>query len=246
MRILMTFCFLLAFSLRMYAQPLEEMEYTLRFGFLKGGKATLVAEKERLNKKQTIHYHVRGRTIGLVDHIYEVNDAFECWVDPETFLPVKSVRTVKENKYRFYDEVTYDQINDSIFSLKSGRKKVPDNVNDLISVFFYVRQNSYFEALLAGEKVEIPIYHGGKLYRIQLKITGTETIDTKIGRKLCYVVLPKIPEGKLFKDSDAFRIYITKDNYRLPIYAEFDLIVGSLKCELETYKINGINLMTSQ
>lgn len=246
MRIIMIFCFLFAFVLQMYAQPIEEMEYILRFGFLKGGKATLVAEKERLNKKQTIHYHVRGRTTGLVDHIYEVNDAFECWVDPETFLPVKSVRTVKEQKYRFYDEVYYDQINDSIFSLKSGRKKVPDNVNDLISVFFYIRQNSYFEALIAGEKVEIPIYHGGKLYRIQLKINGVETIDTKIGRKQCYVVLPKVPEGKLLKDTDGFKIYITKDTNRLPIYAEFDLIVGSLKCELESYKINGVNQLISQ
>ena len=107
-------------ALQVQAQPLEEMEYILRFGFIKGGKATLTAQKEKLNKKQTIHYHMRGRTTGLVDKIYEVNDVYESWVDPESFLPYKSVRNVKEQKYRFYDEVLFDHVNDSISSLKSG------------------------------------------------------------------------------------------------------------------------------
>ena len=246
MRIFPIFIFLISFSSQLVAQPIEEMEYILRFGFLKGGRANLVAEKERYNKKQTIHYHVRGRTTGLVDHIYEVNDVFDSWVDPLTYLPIKSVRSVKEQKYRFYDEVSYDQINDSIFSLKGGHIKVPDNVNDLISVFFYIRQNKYFDALLAGEDVKLPVYHDGKLIMIQLVYLGMKTIDTKIGEKLCYVVSPKVPEGKLLKDSDGLKIYITKDANRLPIYAEFELLVGALKCELETYKINGISQMVDQ
>jgi len=245
-RIAIIFCLFFAFTLSLYAQPIEEMEYILRFGFIKGGKATLVAEKEKLNKKQTIHYHVRGRTTGLVDKIYEVNDVFESWVDPDTYLPIKSIRIVKEQKYRFYDEVLYDHINDSIFSLKSGRKKVPAHVNDLISVFFYIRQNQYFEDLLAGKHIEIPVYHGAELFMMHLEYVGIETIDTKIGKIQCYVVSPKVPNGKLIKGSDGLKIYITKDANRLPIYAELDLVLGSLKCELNSYKINGVNQMAKQ
>ena len=226
---------------KLSAQPLEEMEYILRFGFIKGGKATLVAERDKMNKKQTIHYRMRGRTTGLVDKIYEVNDIYESWVDPETFLPVKSIRNVKEQKYRFYDEVTYDHVNDSLFSQKVGHKKVPNRVNDLVSVFFYIRQNSYFDDLLAGKKVQIPVFHGDDLFIMELKYIGLETINTKIGRKQCYVVSPVVPKGKLFKDSDDLRIYITKDENRLPIYAEFEMVLGSLKCELDSYKINGVN-----
>ncbi len=246
MKISFIFLFLLGLALRLHAQPLEEMEYVLRFGFIKGGKATLIAEKEKLNRKPTIHYHMRGRTTGLVDKLYEVNDVYESWVDPQTFLPLKSVRNVKERKYRFYDEVIYDHINDSIFSQKSGRKKVPSNVNDMISVFFYIRQNKYFEDLLAGKSVEIPVYHGNDLFLMRLKLIGTETIDTNIGRKQCYVVSPEVPAGKLFKDSNDLKIYITKDENRLPIYAEFELLLGALKCELNTYKINGINQMVKE
>lgn len=236
-------CLIILKALQLNAQPLEEMEYILRFGFIKGGKATLVAEKEKIKGKQTIHYHMRGRTTGLVDKIYEVNDVYESWVNPDTFLPVKSVRNVKEQKYRFYDEVFYDHENDSLFSLKSGRKKVPDQINDLISVFFYIRQNHYFESLLAGKKIQIPVFHGDELFMMELEYIGNETIDTKIGRKQCYVVSPKVPQGKLLKGSDGLKIYITKDSNRLPIYAEFDLVLGALKCELDSYKINGVNQM---
>jgi hypothetical protein len=246
MRITIIFCLLVVFALKINAQPIEEMEYILRFGFIKGGKAALTAQYEKLNKKQTIHYRMRGRTTGLVDKIFEVNDVYESWVDPQTYLPVKSERNVKEQKYRFYDEVTYDQENDSIFSLKAGRKKVPNNVNDLVSVFFYIRQNQYFEDLLAGKVIEIPVFHGDELFVMHLEYLGTETIDTKIGRKLCYVVSPQVPKGKLLKGSDDLKVYITADANRLPIYAEFNLLLGALKCELDMYKINGVNQMTKQ
>jgi hypothetical protein len=228
------------------AQAVEEMEYILRFGFIKGGKAVLVAENDRLNKQATIHYRMRGRTTGLVNKLYDVNDIYESWVNPATFLPVKSIRNVKEQNYRFYDEVTYDRQNDSLFSQISGRMKVPDQVNDLISVFFYIRQNHYFESLLNGSRIQIPVFHGEELFVMELKYLGTKTIETKIGRKECYVVSPKVPNGKLFKDSDDLKIYITKDSRRLPIYAEFELILGALKCELVNYKIKGINQMPTE
>jgi len=196
MRVTLIFCLLIAFALRMNAEPLEEMEYILRFGFIKGGKATLIAEKEKLNKKQVIHYRMRGRTIGLVDKFFEVNDIYESWVDPETYLPVKSVRNVKEQKYRFYDEVTYDHVNDSLFSLKMGRKKVPANINDLVSVFFYIRQNQYFEDLLAGKTIQIPVFHGDELFIMHLEYIGIETIDTSIGKKRMLCSFSKSSTGK--------------------------------------------------
>lgn len=246
MRITMIVSLLLVFVLRTIAQPIEEMEYLLRFGFIHGGKATVTAQNVRLNKKPAIHYQLRGRTIGLVDKIYEVNDVYESWVNPQNYLPVKSIRNVREQKYRFYDEVTYDHENDSLFSIKSGRIKVPDNINDMVSVFFYIRQNHFFDNLLSGKNVEIPVYHGDDLFIMHLEYLGIETIDTKIGKKVCYVVSPKVPKGKLFKSSDDLKIYITKDESRLPIYAEFNLLVGSLKCELISYKINGMDQLAKQ
>lgn len=246
MKLIVIFCLLFGTALSLSAQPIEEMEYILRFGFIKGGKATLIAEKDKLNKKPTIHYRMRGRTTGLVDKLYEVNDLYESWVDPETYLPVKSIRSVKEQKYRFYDEVTYDHVNDSLFSLKQGHLKVPHDVNDLISVFFFIRQNKYFEDLLSGKEVQIPVYHGDELFIMHLEYLGIETIDTKMGKKECYVVSPQVPKGNLLKGSDDLKIYITKDANRLPVYAEFDLLLGSLNCELNSYKINGINQMTEE
>ena len=246
MRISMIICLLLVFTLKISAQPLEEMEYVLRFGFIKGGKATLTAQNEKLNKKPSIHYRMKGKTTGLVDRIFEVNDVYESWVDPQTFLPLKSLRNVKEQKYRFYDEVIYDQKNDSIFSLKAGHKKVPKKVNDLVSAFFFIRQNQYFEDMLAGKEIEIPVFHGDELFMMHLEYRGTQTINTKIGKKLCYVVSPKVPKGKLLKGSDDLKVYITADKNRLPIYAEFNLLLGSLKCELDEYKINGVNQMVPQ
>jgi hypothetical protein len=60
------------------------------------------------------------------------------------------------------------------------------------------------------------------------------------------VVSPKVPKGKLLKGSNDLKIYIARDKNRLPIYAEFELVLGALKCELNSYKINGVNQMTEE
>jgi hypothetical protein len=235
---LVLFCFF-----KSVAQPLEEMEFILSFSFIEGGKVNVVARSEKLNRKEVIHYYVKGKTIGLINKLYEINDIYESWVDPQTNLPLKSVRNVREEKYKFYDEIVYDHDNDSIISLKSGHKKVPNNLNDLVSVFFYLRQNDYLDKVLKGIKFELPVINGNDLFMMHLDYLGTETIHTKFGRKLCYVLAPKIPDGKIVSGTEALRIYITTDENHLPIYAEFDLMVGHLKCELRKYKINGINIL---
>jgi len=54
MRITLIITLLFVFVLKINAQPIEEMEYILRFGFIHGGKATVTANNEKLNKNPYI------------------------------------------------------------------------------------------------------------------------------------------------------------------------------------------------
>ena len=115
----------------------KKVLFNLKFGVMKGGEAELVITDTLLGTRKAIRYYLVGRTTGFTDKLFGVNDIYETIVDADTHLPVKSVRNIREGRYRWYNETFYYHDLDSIYSQRSGWRHVPENLVDIISVFFY-------------------------------------------------------------------------------------------------------------
>ncbi|MEN6456509.1 MAG: DUF3108 domain-containing protein [Prolixibacteraceae bacterium] len=237
--LLFTFFMLIFFSAA--AQPVEKLKYDLRYSVFKGGEAKLTATNTTYEGMPAIHYHLEGNTTGVTDRLFSVHDIYESWVNPETTLPYKFIRNVKERNYRYYNETRFFQENDSLSSTRSGGKKVPHNMADILTAFFYLRQHNYLDKLDKGEEFTIPVYHADEYFMMTVKYLGTEKIKSKMGTKECHVISPRVDKGKLLKRSDGLKFYITKDEDRIPLLLEFDMVIGSLKCELDSYKKQGVD-----
>ena len=138
----------------------EIIRYNLKFGFIKGGEAQLVISDTIFNNKKAKHYHVIGRTTGLTDKLFGVNDIYETIVDYERRLPLKSIRNIREGRYRWYNETLFYHDIDSLNSQKSGWRSTPDNLVDIISVFFYFIHHYIDGSMQQGLEVTMPTYHG--------------------------------------------------------------------------------------
>jgi hypothetical protein len=215
----------------------KKIVYHLKLGFIKGGEAQLDIIDTLYEGKKAIYYKLEGKTTGISDLFFKVYDIYETYADPETFLPFKSIRNVKERKYRYYNEVTYHRDIDSIYSQRSGWKKAPQNLVDIITVFFYFTKEKYIEKIDNGEIVTLPTMHSDEINDINVKFLGFESIDTKLGKIECYVLSPQVDAGKLLKRSDGVKFYITKDT-KIPVLVEFDMKAGSLRAILEDYDTN--------
>lgn len=234
------------FSLIVFAasgQPIEKFGYNLKYGFIKGGEAVLSVQDTTYNDKPALHYYLQGNTVGLAEALYSVNDVYESIVDPETILPYMTIRNVRERKYRYYNETYFFNEQDSIFSQKSGGHKVPDNLLDILSIFFYLRQNDLLESMNKGEEISVPVYHNDEYFNLILLYRGTGKIKSKFGEKECYIVSPIIDKGDLLKRNDGLKFYLTKDKDKIPLVLELDLNVGALRAELDKYEKNGIKFL---
>src|SRR5690606_14626455 len=120
------FALILVFSFTSEAKK-EKIKFNLKFGFIKGGEAELIISDTIFNNTKAIHYFLEGRTTGFTDKLFGVNDIYETTVDANNRLPLKSVRNIKEGKYRWYNETLYFHDIDSIKSQKSGWRSVPNN-----------------------------------------------------------------------------------------------------------------------
>ncbi len=228
---------LLLTGLHTTGKTTEKLVFNLKLGFIKGGEAVLVIKDTLYNGRPAIDYHLKGRTTGVPDKLFKVDDVYESTVDAQTYLPFRSVRNIKERKYRYYNEVFYFRHHDSIYSKKTGMIKVPHNLTDILTVFFYFARQNLIDEIDHGKTVVLPILNGHDISYIKIMFIGFEVIDTPMGPVDCYVLSPKMDKGKVLKRSDGLRVYISRDR-KIPIQLDFETKVGTLRAILESYKIN--------
>jgi len=221
------------------SQPSEKLSYILHYGMMKGGEAFLTVTDTTFQYKNALHFYMRGYTTGITNSLFGVDDIYESFSDPKTILPYITIRNIREQKHKYYNKTFFFNDKDSLFSQRSGAKKAPHNVVDILTAFFYLRHNNFLEKLDEGEIFTIPVFHADECLLMSVKFMGTEKIKTKFGKKECYVLSPYVTKGKLFKRSDGLKFYITKDKYRIPVLLEFDMFIGALKAELVSYEKNG-------
>lgn len=234
---------LLLFSSTLAEAKKERILFDLKFAFAKGGEAELIITDTVYMGKPAIHYYMAGRTTGLSDKLFAVNDVYETFVDAKTRLPIKCIRNIKEQKYRYYNETFFYPDKDSIYSKRTGWMAVPPNLVDLLSSFFYYIHFHLTDNISSAKTITIPTYHAGKVSNVSIRYMGQEKIDTELGKVDTYILAPVVDKGKLLNRSDGLQFYISKQK-RVPIQLIFDMRVGSLKAVLRSYKINGIEQVT--
>lgn len=230
---------------QLFAVEKEVISFDLKFGFIKGGEAKFIISDTVFNNQPAVTYHLVGRTTGLSDKLFGVNDEYITIVDAVNGMPLKSIRNIKEGKYRWYNETLYYQDEDSIYSQKSGGRAVPDTLVDIVSVFFYFIDHYLMEDIEHGKKVTLPTFHADKIDDVTIKYVGDREIETDIGKVECHVLAPVIDKGKLLKRSDGLQFFISKAS-KIPILLEFDMKVGALRAILRSYTINGEEQIASK
>jgi hypothetical protein len=210
----------------------EFLKYKVYYGWLNGGTA-LLSLTEKQYQGKTVHYaKAYAKTTGVADNLFKVRDIYESYMDPKTGLSIKSIRNIKEGKYTDYNEVIYDQKGNKITSTKSGVKKVPPSIRDIIAAFYYLRRVN-FNKMKTDQTILINTYFEDALYPMVLKYKGKENIKIGLGTVKCIKLVPLVITGGVFDDAENdLKIWISDDKNHIPIRVEVDFLVGSFKIDL--------------
>lgn len=223
-------------------KPGEKVNYSIQYGFITGGRASLELQSENYNGKEVWHSKISARTTGVADAIYKVLDIYESFIDPVTELPVKSIRNIRENRYRRYNVVLFDHETRSDSSILSsdltGIHITPPRIHDILSCFYYFRNHVLPDSsnLKIGKMTTIQTWFTDELYPIMLRYVGIEVIKTRLGRIKCYKFNPVTEKGRLFKTEDDVSFWFTADKNYLPVKIRFDIFVGSFNVEILNYE----------
>jgi hypothetical protein len=213
----------------------EELNYVLHYGFVNGGYGYFSLQQMHFGGRDVFHAVAKGKTTGLTDKVFKVLDIYESYFDVSSNLPSMSIRNISEGNYRYYDEIIHSNIERKVKSKKAGDVKVPDYTLDMVSALYYIRRID-FSKFKGGEIVSVNTFFSGELFPFYIVFKNRETVKIGSGTYKCLKFVPIVEPGRIFKENDDMTIWLTDDENKIPIQIKFDMIVGSFKCDLVSYK----------
>lgn len=213
----------------------EELKYLVYYGIVDGGTATLSVKEINDEGKNVYYGEAYIETTGIAKVFCPLADRYKTWYDKNSGLPYKAVRDVHEGDYYDYELTTFDRARDVVVSSKKGEKKAPKNIADIVSAFYNARSYQFGKCHI-GDTIEFITYFGGDVYPMYIVYKGNTTIKTKAGKFNVMKFMPICEVGRIFDDEDDMTLYVTNDANKIPIRIELDMLIGSLKCDLISYK----------
>ena len=214
----------------------EILEFKVSYGFVNAGVAKLEVKENMRQFGDRNVYHIvgTGRSVGAFDWFFKVRDRYETFLDVDALLPWYFKRDIQEGGYSKKENLTFNHF-DNVVKSDDGLFDVPVGVQDLISAFYYARTLD-FDSAQVGDRFEISAFLDDELIPLNIKYLGKEKLKTKLGTFNCIKFAPMLQEGRVFKDNEDMTIWVTDDKNLIPVRAQANILVGSIKMDLTGYK----------
>lgn len=225
-------------------EPGEWLKFRLHYGFLNASYATLHVKNAKVADKDVYHVVGHGETTGFASLFFKVDDNYESYFDKLSGKPYRFVRKINEGGYTKDIEINFDHEQDkAVLNDKKNKKKlnfeIQDEIHDLVSAFYFLRNNYDAKDLIKGESIGMKLlYDDDGVFDFKLKYLGKEVLNTKFGKVECHKFRPLVQSGRVFKEEESLSLWVSNDDNKIPIRIKADLAVGAIKADLDGY--NGL------
>lgn len=221
----------------------EWLNFKLSYsGWIKAGKASLTLKEDKLNEL----YHVKaiGKTTGPIKWFFKVEDYYQSYFSKKTGLPKKFIRKINEGGHTKNLTIDFDQTTNKAIVNNIKKNSVKEfvtkpNVHDMLSVFYFLRNNYSLEQIKKTKDLSVDMFFDSENYEFKMKFLGLDTINTKFGKIKCIKLRPFVQSGRVFKEKESLTLWISADNNKIPIRIKADLVVGSIRVDLDAF--SGLN-----
>ncbi len=217
----------------------ERLEFSISWIGIPAGTAVLeIPEKVEIDGREAFHVMSRSWSNDFVSIFYKVNDRVDGYMDAEDLTSIRLTVRQREGKHRSDKEMIFDRENSRVEFTKNGKKKtfeVPPTVYDSMSALYLLRT---FD-LTSGSDIKIDTFSNGKLYNVTVKVLGREKVTVAAGTFDTVKVRPILKHNDLFKNRGKIFIWLTDDEYRIPVMVRTKIKIGHITAELSKLEKGG-------
>jgi hypothetical protein len=213
----------------------EVLHYDVTWLGLTAGRLTM-AVKQLDDRGELLALEITARTAGLLGKIYPVRDTFRVVVRGPARLPShyridqhqgerRNIRTTIYNQERRL--IVYQRNQDPV-----ERFTVAGPVHNEFSAFYAMR----IMPLALGKSVVIPTFADRERHDVEVMVEKIESIDSILGRRESLQVRPQLTFVGLYEKAGDPQIWLTDDQYRVPLRVRSRIAIGSLTATLTYYQ----------
>lgn len=219
----------------------EWFEFRIHYGIFNASRVTLELKADTLDQVPVFHAKGYGRTTGFARLFFKVEDYYQSYFGQQDGLPRKFIRDIDEGGYTKDIEIDFDHKRKiaKVNNKKKRRKaehNINDNVQDLISAFYYLRNFYDTSQLKEGDDISLNMFFDDENYLFKLRYLGKEMVETRFGQVRCIKLRPFVQSGRVFSEQESVTLWVSDDANKLPVKMRADLRVGSIDCDLENFK----------
>ena len=207
----------------------ELLKYSAEWNGIKVGNAELfLSGTELFNDIETYQITFTTRTNGLANTLFPIRDRVDVWIDKKELFTHRIKKDINQSTYKEKIDVSFNY--DELKALSNDKSVDIDfKARGPYSMFYFLRTID----LVPGKIMSFSSYEGKRIVNYNLKMTGTEIVDSGLGKFSCKVIKP-FSEGKeLFKNKGDMRIWISETKERLPIKIQIKIQYGSMTLTLD-------------
>lgn len=179
----------------------------------------------------------QAQTRGLVGFL-DVREHLTCLWDAPTGLPRGSDLRAAELGDLHADSLRFDRASGTATVTVQRRTRrsektvaVPPAAQDLTSAFMWLR----LQPLQPGERHEVPVLTGSKLFTLTAQVAGAEKVETPAGAFDAVKVLARVELSGQFTTRRDVQLWFSDDPRHVLVRVEADLALGSIRADLVRY-----------
>ena len=226
--------------------PGETLTYMVSWSrMLSAGTVTMTVETETLpDEREVLKFVVRGRTHGLVDKVFPVDDAVQSVFDPLIMQSLSySLRESFGKKKRLRVVEFYHAARTAVWRLNEDPPEalaIPDPVQDGLSLLYLLRTK---EDLTTGRRMDIDVVDSGKNWTVEVSVLAREKVATLAGEFDTIKIRTYPKHQGVFTGKGEVFLWLTDDARKVPVRMKSKLKVGSFVFELADMKPGTHRLM---
>ena len=216
--------------------PGEKLIYSLKWGFLPVGSATMEVLPRKLVNGELCHvFRFNVQTNSFADAFYKVRTSIESIVDKDFNKTLFYQKNQSEGSTRRDIKVEFDYQEMKCYYYRSDEKQsevsIPEKVFDPLAIAYLFR----FNQLRPNFKKALPTCDGRRYKEIVVKTGKRERISVPAGKFWAYGTVPEMQNlsGVFKKSPDGILcVWYSDDSMRIPVKISSKVVVGSFTATL--------------
>lgn len=219
--------------------PGENLVYRIHWGLIPVGESRITSEWIEEGGRRLIRIRLRTRTNKWMDKIHKIDDDVESIVEPDTFLPVRSVELVHDKDKNAEEMTRFDHAAlvahwQSSLDGRTSNYVIEADTRDVVSFLYFMRS----KAFKPGDEALVTVAAFQALHQMRIRAEKIDEINLANYDSIsCVLIRPEAVNASLFARKAPQRVWVSRDPRHLITRMDAKVPVGTV--HLTLFEVSG-------